>query len=40
MAGEPAPNQTLEETSLSGGRRVCFFEGPAGVQLACIEMHR
>jgi catechol 2,3-dioxygenase-like lactoylglutathione lyase family enzyme len=28
----------LEETSISGGRRVCFFEGPDGVQLEFIEM--
>ncbi|MBI3330072.1 MAG: VOC family protein [Nitrospinae bacterium] len=30
----------LEETSISGGRRVCFFEGPDGVQLEFIEMPR
>jgi lactoylglutathione lyase len=30
----------LEETSISGGRRVCFFEGPDGVQLEFIEMKR
>ena len=28
----------LEETIVSGGRRVCFFEGPDGVQLEFIEM--
>jgi len=28
----------LEETTVSGGRRVCFFEVPDGVQLECIEM--
>jgi hypothetical protein len=28
----------LEETTISGGRRVCFFEGPDGVQLEFIEM--
>jgi catechol 2,3-dioxygenase-like lactoylglutathione lyase family enzyme len=28
----------LEETSVGGGRRVCFFEGPDGVQLEFIEM--
>ena len=28
----------LEETLVSGGRRVCFFEGPDGVQLEFIEM--
>ena len=30
----------LEQTSVSGGRRVCFFEGPDGVQLEFIEMAR
>ena len=30
----------LEQTSISGGRRVCFFEGPDGVQLEFIEMKR
>jgi len=30
----------LEETSIGGGRRVCFFEGPDGVQLEFIEMNR
>ena len=30
----------LEETSISGGRRVCFFEGPDGVQLEFIEMKK
>jgi catechol 2,3-dioxygenase-like lactoylglutathione lyase family enzyme len=29
---------SLEQTSISGGRRVCFFEGPDGVQLEFIEM--
>jgi catechol 2,3-dioxygenase-like lactoylglutathione lyase family enzyme len=29
----------LEQTVVSGGRRVCFFEGPDGVQLEFIEMH-
>jgi len=28
----------LEQTTISGGRRVCFFEGPDGVQLEFIEM--
>jgi catechol 2,3-dioxygenase-like lactoylglutathione lyase family enzyme len=28
----------LEQTEVSGGRRVCFFEGPDGVQLEFIEM--
>jgi catechol 2,3-dioxygenase-like lactoylglutathione lyase family enzyme len=28
----------LEQTTVSGGRRVCFFEGPDGVQLEFIEM--
>ena len=28
----------LEETVVSGGRRVCFFEGPDGVPLEFIEM--
>jgi len=28
----------LEETTVSGGKRVCFFEGPDGVQLEFIEM--
>jgi len=28
----------LEETSVTGNRRVCFFEGPDGVQLEFIEM--
>ena len=28
----------LEETSVSGGKRACFFEGPDGVQLEFIEM--
>ncbi len=30
----------LEETIVSGGRRVCFFEGPDGVQLEFIEMKK
>jgi catechol 2,3-dioxygenase-like lactoylglutathione lyase family enzyme len=30
----------LEETTISGGRRVCFFEGPDGVQLEFIEMKK
>jgi catechol 2,3-dioxygenase-like lactoylglutathione lyase family enzyme len=28
----------LEQTTITGGRRVCFFEGPEGVQLEFIEM--
>ena len=28
----------LEQTTVSGGRRVCFFEGPDGVQLEFLEM--
>lgn len=28
----------LEKTVVSGGRRVCFFEGPDGVQLEFIEI--
>lgn len=28
----------LEETTVGGGRRVCFFEGPEGVQLEVLEM--
>src|SRR5215471_12860512 len=28
----------LEQTVVSGGRRVCFFEGPDGVQLEFIEI--
>ena len=28
----------LEQTTISGGGRVCFFEGPNGVQLEFIEM--
>ena len=31
---------TLEQTVVSGGRRVCFFEGPDGVQLEFIEMKK
>jgi catechol 2,3-dioxygenase-like lactoylglutathione lyase family enzyme len=27
----------LEETNGSGGRRVCFFQGPDGVQLEFLE---
>lgn len=30
----------LEETSIPDGRRVCFFEGPDGVQLEFIETRR
>jgi catechol 2,3-dioxygenase-like lactoylglutathione lyase family enzyme len=30
----------LEGTSIGGGRRVCFFEGPDGVQLEFIAMKR
>ena len=28
----------LEETIAAGGRRVCFFEGPDGVQLEVMEI--
>ena len=28
----------LEETRVGEGRRVCFFEGPEGVQLEVLEM--
>ena len=28
----------LEETQVGSGRRVCFFEGPEGVQLEVLEM--
>ena len=28
----------LEELSIGGDRRVCFFEGPDGVQLEILEM--
>ena len=28
----------LEQTTICGGRRVCFLEGPDGVQLEFIEM--
>ena len=28
----------LEQTAVSRGRRVCFFEGPDGVQLEFIEI--
>jgi len=30
----------LEQTIVSGGRRVCFFEGPDGVQLEFIEIKK
>ena len=30
----------LEETIVTGNRRVCFFEGPDGVQLEFIEMKK
>jgi len=30
----------LEQTVVSGGRRVCFVEGPDGVQLEFIEMKK
>ncbi|HTD91957.1 MAG TPA: VOC family protein [Burkholderiales bacterium] len=30
----------LEETVVTGGRRVCFFEGPDGVQLEFLEMKK
>ena len=30
----------LEETVVSGDRRVCFFQGPDGVQLEFIEMKK
>lgn len=30
----------LEETVVTGNRRVCFFEGPDGVQLEFIEMKK
>jgi catechol 2,3-dioxygenase-like lactoylglutathione lyase family enzyme len=30
----------LEKTVVSGGRRVCFFEGPDGVQLEFIEIRK
>jgi catechol 2,3-dioxygenase-like lactoylglutathione lyase family enzyme len=30
----------LEQTVVSGGRRVCLFEGPDGVQLEFIEMKK
>jgi lactoylglutathione lyase len=32
--------EILEQTTVSGGRRVCFFEGPDGVQLEFIEMKK
>ncbi|MCH7622197.1 MAG: VOC family protein [Chloroflexi bacterium] len=28
----------LEETTVGAGRRVCFFQGPEGVQLEVLEM--
>ena len=28
----------LEETQVGEGRRVCFFEGPEGIQLEVLEM--
>ncbi len=28
----------LEETKVGAGRRVCFFEGPEGVQLEVLEI--
>ena len=30
--------RVLEETTIAGGRRVCFFEGPDGVQLEVLEI--
>ena len=30
--------RVLEETAIAGGRRVCFFEGPDGVQLEVLEI--
>ncbi len=30
--------KVLEETSVGGGRKVCFFEGPDGVHLEFLEM--
>ena len=30
----------LEETVVGNGRRVCFFEGPQGVQLEVLEMEK
>jgi catechol 2,3-dioxygenase-like lactoylglutathione lyase family enzyme len=30
----------LEETVVTGNRRVCFFEGPDGVQLEFLEMKK
>ena len=30
----------LEELQGGGGRRVCFFEGPDGVQLEVVEMEK
>jgi catechol 2,3-dioxygenase-like lactoylglutathione lyase family enzyme len=30
----------LEETVVTGNRRVCFFEGPDGVQLEFLEMQK
>ena len=31
-------SRILEETQVGGGQRVCFFEGPEGVQLEVLEM--
>ncbi len=30
----------LEETVVGNGRRVCFFEGPQGVQLEVLELEK
>jgi catechol 2,3-dioxygenase-like lactoylglutathione lyase family enzyme len=30
----------LEETQVGNGRRVCFFEGPDGVQLEVLELEK
>ena len=30
----------LEETVVTGNRRVCFFEGPDGVKLEFLEMKK
>lgn len=30
----------LEETTVGGGRKVCFFEGPEGVCLEVLEIQR
>jgi hypothetical protein len=32
--------RTLEQATVSGGWRVCLFEGPDGVQLKFIEMKK